>query len=80
MISISGESRSSTFGLHDGLDAAALGEGLAETLERRHETEVVERRRPELDGERAYVLERLDDQAPDIRFGAFRLLVAAAPL
>ena len=44
-----------------------------EALERRHEAEVVERRGPQLDGERTDVLERLDDERPDVRLGAFRL-------
>ena len=45
----------------DRLDVAALGEGLGEPLERRHEAEIVERRRPQLHREAPHVLKRLHD-------------------
>ena len=48
------------------LDPRLLAERLDEPLDRRHEPEVVERLRPELDGQAAHVLERRHDELPQL--------------
>ena len=76
---ISGESRPLEIRLHDCLDTAPLRERVPEALDRGRQPEVVERRRPELDGECTHILQRLDDLTADGALGAFRLLVIDSP-
>src|SRR5437773_744113 len=60
-------------GLDDRPHTASLLERAGESLERRDETEVVERGGAQLDGEAAHVLERLDDELAHLVLGALGL-------
>ena len=48
-------------------DPGRLDEGLDEPLERRHEAEIVQRLRPQLDRQAANVLQRRHDELPQLR-------------
>src|SRR4051794_16398571 len=56
------------------LHPALLAEGRRQVLDGRHEAEVVERARPQLEREAADVLQRRDDELPQAGGGLARLL------